>query len=98
MSLLSRCFKFSHRHAINQLSRPGTPATVCDLAPRCQAHVTGFSPLLTAERRALLRAYGLVPGYPIYIVQQSPVSVIQVEHAEIALEAELARAIFVCED
>lgn len=71
--------------------------TLKDVPPGHKACVAGFSLLLSAERRALLRAYGLVPGYLIRVMQHSPVSIIQVEHTEIALEPELASEIFIME-
>jgi len=75
-----------------------TPLTVRDLAPGQTARVIGFSPQLSSDRRALLRAYGLVIGYPIRVLQHSPVCVVQIEHTEIALEQELADDIYVCLD
>jgi Fe2+ transport system protein FeoA len=52
--------------------------------------VKGFLPGLTAERRAHLQAYGLSPGYWVEVIQHYPVTVVRVEHTELALEAGLA--------
>lgn len=69
--------------------------TARDLHPEYAARIAGFSRRLTPDQITLLRAYGLVPGVLIKVIQQSPVSIIQVEHAEIAIEAELASGIFI---
>ena len=98
MTLLDKCLKTYSRRLNSKLIRVSGPQTVRDLTPGQPAHVTGFSVQLSAERRALLQAYGFVPGYAIRVVQQSPVSVVQLEHAEIALEKDLAGEIFVSED
>jgi Fe2+ transport system protein FeoA len=99
MTLRGRCLKiFVFRRRAAPKKTLSGPQTILDLAPGQPAYVTGFSPGLSPDQRALLRAYGLVPGYPIRIVQQAPVSVIQIEHAEIALENELAGEIFVSEN
>ena len=99
MTFLNKCLKISfyRRGSDPKATLPG-PKTLLGLAPGQSAQVVGFSPGLSPDRRALLRAYGLVPGYPIRVVQQTPVSVIQIEHAEIALENELAGEIFVGEN
>ena len=99
MTFLDKCLMSSvFHHSAGQKTLIHGQLTIRDLMPGQPAHVTGFSPALSPDRRALLRAYGFVPGCPIRIVQQAPVSVIQIEHAEIALEKELAGEIFVSED
>ena len=50
------------------------------------------------ERLNHLRAYGLVPGHCVRVLQHSPVTVVQVEHTELALEGDLARQIEVGEE
>jgi Fe2+ transport system protein FeoA len=45
------------------------------------------------ERRAHLQAYGLVPGHCVRILQHSPVTIVQIEHMELALEGGLARQV-----
>lgn len=52
--------------------------------------VRGFKPGLSPERRAHLQAYGLIPGRCAKIIQHLPVLVVQVDHCELALEADLA--------
>jgi Fe2+ transport system protein FeoA len=50
----------------------------------------GFAPGLPPEHWAHLQAYGLVPGRYVRVLQHTPVTIVQVEHCEIALEDELA--------
>jgi Fe2+ transport system protein FeoA len=52
--------------------------------------VKGFCPGLSPERLAQLQSYGLLPGYWVRVLQHSPVTLIQVEQTELALETELA--------
>lgn len=59
------------------------------------ARVYGFDEHLPAYRSAQLQAYGLAPGYQVRVLQHSPVTVIQVEHVELALEGDLARMVMV---
>jgi Fe2+ transport system protein FeoA len=98
MTLLDKCFRHHkrHRHGWKRALLQG-PLCLKDVLPGHFARVAGFSPRLSPERRTQLRAYGLVPGYRIRVLQHNPVSVIQVEHSEIALEQELAGEIFVSE-
>ena len=67
--------------------------TLADVPPGWMAKVAGFAEGFPANRRAQLLAYGLVPDYWVRVMQHSPVTVIQVEHTELALERELAGAV-----
>ena len=69
--------------------------TLADIRPGGQTKVAGFSPNLSPARLAHLQAYGLVQGHPVRVVQQKPVTVVQVDFVELALEEELARGVFV---
>jgi Fe2+ transport system protein FeoA len=61
-------------------------------APRgSQVQVIGFSQKISPERRNQLAAYGLTPGAKVLVIQQSPVTVIQIDHIELALEGDLAQ-------
>jgi Fe2+ transport system protein FeoA len=64
-----------------------------EVPPGRRTRVVDFLPGLPADRRAQLQAYGLAPGYYIRVVQHSPVTIIQVDHTELALEASLARQV-----
>ncbi|MEA3440188.1 MAG: ferrous iron transport protein A [Chloroflexota bacterium] len=61
-----------------------------DVAKGDLAQIVGFTPAVTAEQKSHLLAYGLVPGYSVRIIQQNPVTVVQVEHLELALEHNLS--------
>lgn len=68
-------------------------ATLVDIRPGQQAKLRGFSPGLSPERFAHLQAYGLTPGRWVRVIQHAPVTIIEVENCELALEADLARQI-----
>ena len=70
-----------------------TAITLLDVPDGCQAVVKGFLHGMPAQRHAQLRAYGLAPGCPVIVVQHTPVTVIRIEHLELALEHGLAREI-----
>ncbi|MDH3672822.1 MAG: ferrous iron transport protein A [Gammaproteobacteria bacterium] len=55
--------------------------------------IAGIGDAVPAARREHLQAYGLAAGQRVRVVQQSPVTVVQIEHTELALDAELACAI-----
>lgn len=69
--------------------------TLANIRPGERAMVVGFCERMNPERRAHLQAYGLVPGRAVQVVQQSPVTVVQVDHTELALEVELACGVYV---
>jgi Fe2+ transport system protein FeoA len=64
--------------------------TLNDITPGGQARIAGFSDDLAPALREHLQAYGLVQGRVLRVLQHSPATVVQVEHLEVALEAELA--------
>ncbi len=64
--------------------------TLADAPPGCWVKIINFSTSVPIEKQAHLQAYGLVDGYPVRVVQHSPVTVVQVEHTEIAMEKSLA--------
>jgi len=72
--------------------------TLAEAQPGRRLRVRGFLPGLSAERQTHLQAYGLIPGHSVRVLQQSPVTVVQIEHTELALENEMARLIQVGED
>jgi hypothetical protein len=67
--------------------------TLLDVPPGCQARVTSFLDGFPADRRAFLQAYGLKEDDWVTVLQNSPVTVIRLEHTELALESELAGGI-----
>lgn len=48
---------------------------------------------LPAWQERQLAAYGIAPGRRVDVVQSSPVVIVRIEHAEVALEPRLARGI-----
>jgi len=67
--------------------------TLFDVPPGTRTRVLGFSPELTKGRKAHLQSYGLMPGNWVSIIQQSPVTVVKIDHLELALEHDLAQKI-----
>jgi Fe2+ transport system protein FeoA len=72
--------------------------TLADVSPGMSAKIIGFCDKLPKERCSHLRAYGLVPGNMIKVLQHSPVTVVQIDHTELAMEMELACEIKVEDD
>jgi Fe2+ transport system protein FeoA len=50
---------------------------------------------LSEGRCHQMQAYGLAPGRSVKVVQQSPVTVVRVEHLDLAFESDIARGIHV---
>jgi Fe2+ transport system protein FeoA len=72
-----------------------TPVSACALADvplNRRVRVLDVSALPTAQREQL-HGYGLVPGGVLRVTQHAPVTVVQIEHTELALETEVARAV-----
>jgi len=67
--------------------------TLAGVRPGEQARLKEFARGMPVERWAHLQAYGLVPGCLVRVVQHNPVTVVQVEQTELALESDLARQI-----
>lgn len=67
------------------------PWFLSEVSPGGLVQVVGFSENVSPNQRAHLQAYGLMPDHQVQVVQQSPVTIIQVAHTELALENELAR-------
>ena len=67
--------------------------TLAEVPAGCKARVQEFSEDLPSDRRAYLQAYGLVPDYWVQVLQHSPVTIIRLDHLELALENDLARSI-----
>lgn len=70
--------------------------TLLDVAPGQRVEVVDLGGL-PASRRERLHAYGLVPGGLVQVLRRSHVTVIEVEHLELAFEDELAGAVRVRE-
>lgn len=82
---------FHKRHRRHRRERQGL--TLLDVPPGWQAKVVGFKDGFPSARRAHLLAYGLIPNDWVRVVQHSPVTVIQIDQTELALENSLAAEI-----
>jgi len=67
--------------------------TLADVPPGWQAEIIGFSDSFPADRKAYLQAYGLVLHQQVQVVQHRPVTIIRLDHVELALENDLASGI-----
>lgn len=63
--------------------------------PGREVRVVEFGAGLDPGQREQLAAYGLAESRSLVVLQQQPVTVIQVEHVEIALEHTVARQLWV---
>ena len=88
--------KRSHRKRKRWLIQPRSSQKRCTLADVPSGHqalIEGFTYSIPTDRREHLQAYGVVPGHWVQVIQHSPVTVIQIEHTELALELDLARKV-----
>ena len=70
-------------------------ASACALADvplDCRVRVVDVSKLPAAQREQL-HGYGLLPGCMLRVIQRTPVTVVQIEHTELAIELDVARAV-----
>lgn len=87
MNILPWLSHHSNRH-------PNQPtANLAEVLPGRQATVVGFAPNLAPERRLQLQAYGLTDGARIRVLQHAPVTVVEIDHLELALETHMARLV-----
>lgn len=80
-----------HSHSVPH--HAGSPRTLRQIDPGSAARVAGFAAGTASELRERLLAYGLIPGQTLSVIAQRPVTVIQIEHTELALEDTLAACI-----
>jgi Fe2+ transport system protein FeoA len=73
----------------------GWPLTLLDVPPGCRVKIEGFATHLSPARKSQLQAYGLVPGYWVEVLQHSPVTVVKIDHSEVAMENDLAGQVWV---
>lgn len=66
--------------------------SLADVAPGESVRFVGFDATIDASLRDRLLAYGLAPAQPLEVLQQRPLTIVVCDHAEIALEAAVARA------
>jgi Fe2+ transport system protein FeoA len=70
-------------------------SSLARVEPGSSVIVSGFSKALGEGKRAHLIAYGVVPGRRVKVIRHSPVTILQVEHTELALDGDLAKQILV---
>jgi Fe2+ transport system protein FeoA len=66
---------------------------LASIQPGHKAKVIGFADTIPTDKQAHLQSYGLIPGRIVQVVRHSPVTIIQVEHTELAIETEMAKDI-----
>lgn len=84
----------SHTHE-HKLADLANEHPLSQVRPGNQALIRGFDASLPAAQRQHLQAYGLQPGRAITVIAQFPVTIIQIEHTELAFEARIARGVMV---
>jgi Fe2+ transport system protein FeoA len=72
-----------------------TEPTLADVRAGERVRVLGFREQMNPSRSAHLQAYGLTPDNFVTVLQHTPVTIVQVEHLELALEMNLARLILI---
>ncbi|MBI5311127.1 MAG: ferrous iron transport protein A [Actinobacteria bacterium] len=70
------------------------PERLADAPAGCKVCMSGFAEDGECWRERL-QAYGIAPGREIEVVQQSPVTVVRVDHVELAFESSIAREIVI---
>lgn len=76
--------------------KPDCPDRLSEAPAGCRVCMAGFAPEGVCWRERL-QAYGVSPGREIEVVQQSPVTVIRVDHVELAFERSVSRDIIIRE-
>jgi Fe2+ transport system protein FeoA len=56
--------------------------------------ITGFGRLSPAHKQHL-QAYGLLPGRTVRVLAQKPVTIVLIEHTELAFESEISAQVLV---
>lgn len=90
-----RGFLFGRRRKGRAPCSAGGLTTLADVPVGGDIQVVKFCERIPRVRRDQLQAYGLSPGRSVRIEQQFPVTIVQIDHIEIALERSLAELIFV---
>lgn len=91
---LARFISRRRSSASNSIDQNGQ-MTLADVPPGSHAKVVRFKADFPPDRRAYLQSYGLVMDYWVQVVQHSPITIVRLDHLELALESELAGGIIV---
>ncbi len=86
-----RLHRGRHRHG---QGRHPTRPTLWHVSPGQEVTILGFE-ALPPDFQHYLQAYGLMPGRTVRVLAQRPVTIVQVEHTELAFEPQIARCILV---
>jgi Fe2+ transport system protein FeoA len=86
-----RFHRARHRHG---LGKHPVRLTLGHVPPGQDATILGFE-ALPLDYQHYLQAYGVMPGRTVRVLAQRPVTIIQVEHTELAFEPQIARCILV---
>jgi len=70
---------------------PGSPS-LAEIRAGALARISRLDDLPAGWQERLLK-HGLAPGRQVLVLQQRPVTILQIDHTELALEYDLARAI-----
>jgi Fe2+ transport system protein FeoA len=85
-------------HPINTAGKNSMTAikahTLAQAAAGQKVTITGFGRLSPAHRQHL-QAYGLLPGRSVQVLAQNPVTIVLVEHTELAFENEISAQVLV---
>ena len=65
------------------------------LLPGARARVESIDDAVDAAQREQLIAYGLAANQPLVVLQQRPMTSVMIEEVELALEADIARHVWV---
>jgi Fe2+ transport system protein FeoA len=65
------------------------------LLPGTKARVEAIDDAVDPTQREQLVAYGLAPDRPLLVLQQRPMIIVMIDEVELALEADVARHIWV---
>ena len=65
------------------------------LLPGAKARVEAIDDAVDPTQREQLMAYGLAPDRPLLVLQQHPMMIVMIDEVELALEACVARHIWV---
>ena len=90
--------KFKHKHSRRGRRGCAQNRAVLNLAclpPGSAARLIGYTQQLPPEKQARLRAFGLLPGDELLVIQHDPVTVLRCGEMEIALESDFASAMLV---
>lgn len=80
-------------HSHQPIHHESPARSLLDVRPGHTTTISGFAGLTPPETRERLLAYGLLPGQTLRVLAQKPLTVLQIEHTELALERELAHCV-----